>query len=333
MRTIFLTLLLLAPEVSVAADISVGGVSLTIPNPSGFISVTRQMAVLYDLQKQFVAPTNEEFVVFIPERDVPAALKGDIPDLPRRFTVQTAKTLIGISASTSDFVKLKNIIKSQNDEMMTTVERQLPGLMERMNEGLRKKYEVDLALSVSQMVPMPVHEETDRTLAYSALVKYDMKDQNGDPAPFVAVFTATFVHAKGKVLFLYSHAEESGLAWSKEASRQWANAVVAANPSDLESSVKEALSSAVSGIDVTAREPLNRDSAAPARLSPGSGTAGAADSGIDWGRVGGKAVAGAVAGAIFGLLIVLIGWVTSRGKSRKQSVAADGGRAAPDHRG
>jgi hypothetical protein len=44
---------------------------------------------------------------------------------------------------------------------------------------------------VSQMVPMPAHEETDRTLAYSALMKYEMKDENGNPAPFVAVVTAT----------------------------------------------------------------------------------------------------------------------------------------------
>jgi hypothetical protein len=267
------------PAISEATDISIGGVSLSIPNPNGFSPVTQQMAVLYDLQKQFVAPTNEEFVAFIPERDVPAVLRDEIPDLPRRFTVQTAKSLIGVSVSTSDFVKLKNTIKSQNDELMKKVEKELPGLMKQMNEGITKKYDVDLAFSVSQMVPLPVHEDADRTLAYSALVKYDMKDEHGKPAPFVVVFTATFVHVKGKVLFLYSYAEESGLEWSKEASRQWANAVIAANPSDLQASVKEALPSAISG--------------------------------IDWGKVGAKAVAG----AIIGLIIGLIGWAIKRGKA------------------
>lgn len=279
MKTICLALLLIAPAVSVAANISVGGVSLAIPNPNGFSPVTPQMTLLYELQKQFVAPTNEEFVAFIPERDVPAALKDVIPDMPRRFTVQTAKSLIGASVSTSDFAKLKNIIRSQNDELMKKVEAQLPGLMKQMNEGLTKTYDVDLAFSVSQMVPMRIHEETDRALAYSALVKYDMKDERGNPSPFVAVFTATFVHVKGKVLFLYSYAEESGLEWSREASRAWVNAVVAANPSDFQTSVKEALPPAISG--------------------------------IDWGKVGAKAVAG----AIVGLIIGLIGWAMKRGKA------------------
>lgn len=279
MKKFWLVMLLLAPSISGATDISVGGVSLAIPSPDGFSPVTPQMALLYEVQKQFVAPTNEEFVAFIPERDVPAALKDDIPDMPRRFTVQTVKTLIGASVSTSDFAKLKNVIKTHNDELLKKVEAQLPGLTKQMNEGIAKKYNVDLAFSVSQMVPMPVHEETDRTLAYSALVKYDMKDEHGNPAPFVAVVTATFAHVKSKVLFLYSYAEESGLEWSKEASRQWANAVVTANPSDLHASVKEALPSAVSG--------------------------------IDWGEVGAKAMAG----AIIGLVIGLIGWVIKRGKA------------------
>lgn len=280
MRTLCLALLLLVPAVSGASDISFGGVSLVIPNPNGFRPVTQKMSLLYDLQKQFVAPGNEEFVAFIPERDVPAALEGDLPDSPRRFTVQTAKSLIGVSVSTSDFAKLKNIVKSQNNDLMEKVERQLPGLSKKMNQGITKKYDFDLALSVSEMVLMPVHEETDRTLAYSALTKYDMKDENGKPAPFVAAVTATFVHVRGKVLFLYSHAEESGLEWSKGVSQQWANAVVAANQSDLEASVKESSPSAVSG--------------------------------IDWGRVGAKAVAGAVIGLLIGLIV----WAINRSKAR-----------------
>jgi hypothetical protein len=233
MRTVCFAALLLVPSICGAADISIWDVSLSIPNPSGFSPVTQEMAVLHDLQKQFVAPTNEEFVAFIPERDVPAALRHEIPEMPRRFTVHTAKSFVGVSVSTSDFRKLKQIIRSQNDELIKEVEKQLPGMVKQMNEGITKKYDVNLAFSVSQVVPMPVHEETERTLAYSAFVKYDMKDEAGKPAPFVAVVTATFTHLKGKVIFLYSYAEESGLEWNREASKAWANAVVSANPSDV----------------------------------------------------------------------------------------------------
>lgn len=279
MKINFIATMLLVPAVSMAADISIGGVALRIPSPASFSPVTQQMGELYELQKQFVAPTNEEFVAFIPKGDVPAVLSGQIPDLPRRFTVQTAKTLIGASVTASDFARLKSIIESQNDELMKKVEKDIPGLMKQMNDGIAKKYDVYLAFSVSQMVPLPVHEVTDRTLAYSALVKYNMNDAAGNPAPYVAVVTATFVHVKSKVLFLYSYADEAGLEWSRAASRQWARSVVLANPPDVQSSVKESLPSAVTR--------------------------------IDWSRVGTKAIAG----AIIGLLIGLIGWVINRGKA------------------
>lgn len=279
MRTVIAALLLIAPAVSGASNISIGGVALAIPSPQGFAPVTEQMGALYDLQKQVVAPTNKEFIAFIPEADLPVALKGDIPDLPRRFAVQTAKSLVTASVSTSYFGKVKNIIKSQNDEMMKKVEKELPGLVTQLNKELSKKYDVNAAFSVAQMVPLPVHEETDRTLAYSALVKYNMNDSTGNPAPYIAVFTATLVHVKGKVLFLYSYAEEAGLEWSRESAKQWANAIVAANPSDFQSPIKESLPSAVTG--------------------------------IDWGQVSAKAIAG----AIIGLVIGLIGWIRSRGKA------------------
>jgi len=236
MRTVCFAVLLSVQSIGWAADISVGGVSLAIPNPSGFSPVTQQMAALHDFQKLFVSPSNEEFLAFIPERDVSAALRGEIPELQRRFTVQTTKRLVRATVSVSDFRKLKETIKSQNHELIKKVEKKLPGIMKQLNEGFTKKYEADLALSVAQVVPMPVHEETDRTLGYSMFVKYYRNDEAGKLVPFVVVSTVTVVHVKSKLLFLYTYAEESGLEWSKAASKQWANAVVAANPLDVQAS-------------------------------------------------------------------------------------------------
>jgi len=251
---------------------------IIIPNPEGFVAVTPKMSTLYEFQKQFIAPMNVEFQTFISKNDALIALKNEIPDLTRRFSVQTAKTLVNITVTKSDFIKLKNIIKSQNDEILKKAEKALGKMMGDLNSNFSEQYDMDLALSVSQMVPLPVHEETDRTLAYSMYVKYDMKDENGNPSPFVSVVTATFIHIKGKVLFMYSYAEESSLEWSKMMSAEWTKNTVKANPSDLKSSIKESL---------------------PASISK-----------IDWSQVGVKALTG----AFIGLIIGLISWLVNRNK-------------------
>ena len=249
MKSIIFTLLLISPSLSWSSDISIGDVSLVIPKPEGFSPVTPKMAVLYEVQKQFVAPSNEEFISFIPDDVVEVVLKDEIPDLPRRFTVQTSRNLVNATVSSSYFLSLKKIIKSQNTKIIKEVEAQLPEIMGKMNKGIKEQYEVDLALSVSQMVPMPAHEETDNTLSYSMLVRYDMKDEMGNPDSFVAAVTTTFVHLKGKVLFLYSYAEESALEWSRKASHEWTSNLINSNLSDLQGNIEETVLPSVSGIE------------------------------------------------------------------------------------
>lgn len=278
MKTIIAALLFMAPGVTSANNILIGDVWIEVPNPPGFTPLTPQMTTLYDFHKHFVAPTVDEFIAFIPESKVPAAMKGESPYPMRRFTVQTAKDLVIVSVSNADFLKFKTIAKSQNDALMDKIESELPGLFGKISSGISDHYGVDLALSVSKIVPLPVHHETDRTLAFSTFIKLNTNDASGNPASYVRVFTLTYVHVKGKILFLYSYAEEAGLQWSREISNEWANAVVAANTPNIQSSVKKSLPSAVTG--------------------------------IDWGKVGTKAISG----AFIGLIIGLIAWARKRNK-------------------
>lgn len=240
----------LQPNVGRADIISVGGTTVDIPNPPGFAPITAQMTGLYEWQRETEPPGNKEFMSYIAESEIPWVLshKSEVPDLERRFSVQTAKSLIDVSLSRSDFLKIKQGIKTKNDEIFRKVEKLIPGIIQNANKDIIKQFGADRALSIPQIVPLPPHEETDRTLAYSGLLKYESKDESANPTSYVMVVTSTFIHVKAKVLFLYSWAEESGLEWSRNVSKEWADAIVAANPGDLESSVKEALPSPIVGV-------------------------------------------------------------------------------------
>ncbi len=287
MRTLIALLFFLAPAaVSSAETVSIGGTVIEIPSPPGFAAVTPKMATLYDIRKKFVPPNNEEFIAFIPEEAIPIALRGEIPELDRVFAVQTSKALVNVSVSRSDFLELKVTTKTQYHDIIKKVERAVPDLLEQTNRELSKEYNRNLALSISQIVPLPIHEETDRTLAYSTLNKSQANDESGNPVLYTQAVTTTNIHVKSKVLFLYSSAEETGLEWSRQISKQWADAVVAANPPDLQSSLKESLPSAVAG--------------------------------IDWGEVGAKAVAGGLIALIISLIGGLIRRAINRSKARAQ---------------
>ena len=239
MRFFILTLFLLFSSLSWSNEISVGGVNLTIPQPEGYSPVTSEMEALYEWQKLFILPMNKEFTAFIPDDQVGIALKNEIPHFLRHFSVQTSKKLINVTVTNSAFAAFKKAIKSENIKPNKKFETQLSESMKTINEKTKEQYGVDPAFSVSQIILMPVHEETDRTISYSTLVKYNMKDKKGNPLPYFGIVTTTCVHVKGKVLFLCAYSEKSDLEWSRQASRKWVNSVINANPSDILTGIKE----------------------------------------------------------------------------------------------
>jgi len=237
MKMTIAALLLLVPVASAASKILVGGVALEIPHPIGFVPITQQMTPLYEFQKAFVPPTSEQLIAFIPDTTQSAAPAGTI----RMCTVAIAKEFKNRSMSSTDFMNLKGIVKSETETVMQHVDKKVPGLIRKITKELAEQHDVHLALSFSKMVPLAVHEDTDRTIAYSYFGKYNVNDESGTSRTWVGVGTGTFVHVMGKILFLYSMSEESGLEWSRETSRQWASSIVAANPADSRTSADDSL--------------------------------------------------------------------------------------------
>ena len=260
---------------AVAVDISVGGTMLSIPAPDGFSVVTAEMKPYVEFSRHMVPSSNEQFVQFLSAADAALAATGKMPEPERRFYIQTSKALIQPFVANADYVQLMRTIKSQNQEISKEIEAQIPGLLQEVNKNIAADTRVDPGIAMTQMRPLPPHYETERALAYSMILKYSVNDKNGTPVPFEGVVTATFVHLRGKVLFLYVNAEKAGLEWSRVEARKWADAIIAANPSVGEIAAREA------------RAPK---------------------SGIDWGSVGTSAIIGGIIGAV----IMAIKWLVNR---------------------
>lgn len=193
--------------------------------------MTSAMKPYAEMDQRLVVPTNEQFASFLTSADADQAAAGQMPEVERKFSVQTTKALIGQFVSTQDFGELKRIVKAENEEVLKKAEAQIPGLLQKLNTSISNDYDVDLELAMAQMLPLPPHHETERGLAYSMILKYTANDERGTPHVFEGVATVTFVHLQGKILFLYSNAEKSGLEWSREESKKWADRIIAANPS------------------------------------------------------------------------------------------------------
>ena len=165
---------------------------------------------------------------------------GDIPTLDRRLTVQTATSVLRAEISAADFQDVKSKVQAENNEMVKQVEEKMPGWMDQLNENFDDRYQFDPALSMSQLVPLPVHHDGPRSMAYSAFTQYQMNDEFGEPFDFIVTVTATFVHVNGRLLFLYAYGGEDDLAWTREAAKAWTADIIAANPQSARAGVSSA---------------------------------------------------------------------------------------------
>ena len=272
MKTLPTLCAILALQTSLcAAEITVGSTRLVIPAPEGFSLVTSDMQPYADFAKRFVAPQNEQFALFLPDDDIALAKAGEIPGSARRFVVQVPKQIVNRLVTKADFAEMKNAVKTQNEEMLKKAESQMPGILKKMTDGLSKDYEVSMKFTSLQMLPMPAHDVTDRSMAYSLMLNFNVDDGAGNIEPVESASTVTFVHVKGKMLMLYVYAEKSGLEWSRAAAKAWSDQIIAQNPSDAAEAAQEA---------------KHR-------------------SGFDWNSVLRSGIIGAIVGGLGGLLMVL----------------------------
>jgi hypothetical protein len=218
--TLSLLSLQLLAGLLMAADVAVniGETSLTIPTPRGYVPVTKEMAALDRDLEDFVAPQNTRLVSFIPEQYLPAVQRGEIPAMARTVSVQTNKKTVPSTITSSEFARFKDIVRRQNDELIQKAEKEMPGLMDKASKKINDQFNTDLTMNLSSMVPFPPHDESDRSLSFSMLLHYSIKNAAGRSTNGVGYVTTTFLHARGKLFSSTSTA--TGRTWTGRGSFQ-----------------------------------------------------------------------------------------------------------------
>lgn len=224
--------LIAAAAPKIAETIQVAGTAITIPAPPDSVAVIPAMKSVYALQREFVPSMNELLVGFIPAESAADALADKILLLSRSFSVQTEKRVAKMNLSAKHFAELKKSISSQNEKLLKEVEKEMPGFVDKINRNVAKETGFNMGFSLPQMTPLPPHEDTPRSLAYSTLVRVDSTGANGKIESALSMVTGTFVHVRGKILFLYCNGGEKDLEWTRAISKQWSQAILAANPAE-----------------------------------------------------------------------------------------------------
>jgi len=264
MKCIFAPILIFTISISTYAEtFNIEGTELLIPSPSGFTRVNKQMDAVYRLSLQMADPKNDLLAYYISNSEIPTAMKGEIPPLKRTFVLKVNKELKNIIVGSDDFNAFKNVTKRQNKETFEKIKSQISDLMKEQSKGISKEFDLDIALQISQMIPLDPHYEVDDALAYSMYANYGISAE-GSEEELILAATSAFVNVSGKILFLYCYGSQDELEWTRSASKSWIEGIIESNT-------------------------------APPANSPSNG--------INWSRALEKGIVGAVTGGLIALII------------------------------
>lgn len=221
-----------------AEPFELGGRTLEIPAPEGYVKVTDDMRELKRLSDQLVDPLNDTLAFYIPRSSAPVALAGGLPPLDRYFLAKTEKRLRAVTVSAPEFAEMRQRIRAQNKQVFEEAKAKLqvfkeakaklPGYLEQISRNIKREHDLDVDLGDLRMIPLEPHQDVPVAVSYSMLMAVGRREGKG-PTPLRPT-TVTIMNANGRVIFLYAYGAQADLAWTRDASASWQAAISSRNP-------------------------------------------------------------------------------------------------------
>ena len=202
----------------------IGGKSISIPDPQGFVRVTKEMPRLYK-NLHYDTEKHAMLALYIPQSFEESA-RLDMPiSLKNYFELKINHQAIDHEHSYESFAEFAEEQKSENAKMLKFVR----GLLKELNiptQNRNGSLNVKAILQFTDFLPFEAHFETPQILSYSTIFKHGPKKQSERP---VAVKTVAYANLDGRVLIMDAMAYDQDVSWTQTRMKAWATATALQN--------------------------------------------------------------------------------------------------------
>ncbi len=209
--------------------LDIGGATIQIPLPDGFVRVDGVLPRWDAATEAFISPQNRRALVLGTPGDLEALRAGRPPDFPRSFNVQVARSVERQDFGERTFQDAKAGIKAGIDQVQQQLQAFATAVAAQGNTRLAPG-NIDDALRLADTVFVGYFRDTPTSLGVTMAMKVT---GGGTAAPERVVVAFVMTPVNGRLLNLYAnarYASEADRAWVETAVAAWADATVAANP-------------------------------------------------------------------------------------------------------
>jgi hypothetical protein len=214
-----------------AGPVKVGDVTIELPAPLGCAELTPAQEPHYGAAQALVPQSNGLLAYYVTKADMERIAQGQAPEFQYTLSAQTPKALEGKFVSPEDFKAMCEGMTSKNAELMAQVEKDAPGLVEKISAELSDKAKSNVDLRFAKMLPMRPHAQTENSLAFTNLITLEVPGEGGaEPRNVTRAVDTSVLLLGGKVIYLYFNSPTAKLETVQLTGKEWREAVLAANP-------------------------------------------------------------------------------------------------------
>jgi hypothetical protein len=223
-------LLLLALSCSIsgvtAIEVDVGGETVVIPTPLGFVEGRSVSDAAQDFAEQLTPSMNRLLAFFVSEDDAERLQRGEPATWQRYMMVQTERQSEAVRIAPDDFFALRNVLTSQQKTLQSAVSEDPKTVLDNLYSDL------EAGIKVGESVPLGIFSQDQAHISMAGLVRY--QTANRQPSVTYVVANATNVlNPANRILFVYVYSgfhDREDLEWVEATSINWTRTILAANP-------------------------------------------------------------------------------------------------------
>ena len=216
-----------APSVA----LQIGGVTIRVPNPEGFIETSGRSQDLWNLALAYSAGNARIIGHFVTDKDFTEFERGKAVMFKEFLLIQTPRSAESLTVTQLQFDKLRSGTVALQADLSKRIEPRLTTEIDRVSKAVSSSQGVDLKFRIGEIIPVSVDRNDRSVLIYTVLAQVGVL--NGRPiTDQTMVLTTAYCFVSGKVVMLvaYRHFRTpKDLQSSRTFVNAWASGVLSAN--------------------------------------------------------------------------------------------------------
>lgn len=197
-----LLVLLAVSAISTGKEVLIGEQTVKLPVQAGFVELP-DSHIYTQFMQDFTPESNELLAIQAPKTELTENLEMIDEQFSQSIVIQTFKATKYRQVTKAEFGQVKDFMKQNFEQLDENLRQRINKDIDTSSKKVSSKYDVDVALSINDMVPLEIYADSDNHYGATYLMKSSLTVDGGAEDNDNVLMAINVLLVKGKIIYLY----------------------------------------------------------------------------------------------------------------------------------